>query len=93
MQKLSSKGDRINQSERMRGRGGGSRFNHLCRQTGCDSLWVGHEESCLMANKLCTGFQKVSRAVTRKGSQQGRREIHKCELLLPSKQPSPFIFT
>lgn len=36
-------------------------------------------------------FKKVSRAVTRKGSQQGGREIHKCELLLPSKQPSPFI--
>ena len=57
MQKLSSKGDRINQSERMRGVGG-SRFNNLCRQIGCDSLWITHEESCLMANKLCTGFQK-----------------------------------
>lgn len=57
MQKLSSKGDRINQSERMRG-AGGSRFNNLCRQIGCDSLWVTHEESCLMANKLCTDFQK-----------------------------------
>lgn len=30
----------------------------LCRQTGCNSLWVRDEENCLMADKLCTGFQK-----------------------------------
>lgn len=30
----------------------------LCRQTGCNSLWVRDEEHCPMADKLCTGFQK-----------------------------------
>lgn len=37
--------------------------------------------------------RKVSWAVIRRGSQQGRRQIPKCEFLFPSKQPSPFIFT
>lgn len=37
---------------------GGSHFNTLCRQPGCNSLWVREEEYCLMADKLCTGFQK-----------------------------------
>lgn len=37
---------------------GSRHFNTLCRQTGCDSLWVREEEYCLMADKLCTGFQK-----------------------------------
>lgn len=37
---------------------GSSHFNTLCRQTGCNSLWFREEEYCLMADKLCTGFQK-----------------------------------